>query len=607
MKKFLASLLVFCNITALAYAQVQVSSQVPGNLRFEKVPEINGAVDIVQDSLGFMWFAGGSDDGLYRFDGYEVKKYSSIPGDETSLSDNWVETLLVDRKGRLWVGTFSPGLGGLHLYDPSTETFTRFQHDPGNPNSLSDDRITVILEDREEYLWIGTFEDGLNRLDTKTETFTRYQHDPDDSTSLSGHRVRALYEDSEGTLWVGTSDSGLNRFDGETGIFTRYQNVPGDETSLSSNENVRAIFEDSRGNFWVGTGRDGLHTMDRETGTFTRYPYDPDRPDQLHMPQLQHGPFIMEPMTDNFKGLSFVYEDRHNKLWIGGFGGGIDVYDPHTGLRNHYEANLDDPSSRDLNLTWTIYESTDGTIWIGTWSGLFRAAPSLNGFSFYQPDPSNPDSLTSGNIWRLSESQDSLIYVPTRGGGLNVFDPKAHSFSAIQHDADDSTSLSADNVLYAIDDRSGTLWVGTAGGGLNRQFDREVHTFKRYRHDPDDSLSLSDVSAFPFEDSHGTIWVFSGVGGVGGEGGEGGLNRLVDPDVGTFQRYMHDPDDPFSLSSNSVRVCYEDSEGNLWIGTMSGLGLYDRDDDSFRRLLPGIHNELPRGKHRGIGAIPRRS
>jgi len=578
MKKFLAFLFVTCCFTAAAFAQAQQTPSAAGGLRFEKVPVPGVITSIAQDPSGFMWF--GTQDRLYRFDGYEAKTYRNILGDETSLSDDYVESVLVDSKGRIWIGINS-GTGGFHRYHPSTETFTRYQNDPEDPTSLSNNTIMVMLEDREGNLWIGTYRGGLNRFDPETETFTRYENIPGDATSLSENEVRAIYEDSAGTLWVGTFSGGLNRFDNETGTFTRYQNVPDDENSLIKDGPVRAIFEDSRGNFWVGTGLNGLHTMDRETGTFTRYPYDAGRPDQPSMPHLRQGPNSLDPGAGPMQGLSFVHEDRHGKLWIGGCGGGLDVYDPDTGLIDHYEANTSDPNSLDNNNIWTIYESRDGTIWIGTWMGLFKAVPSLTGYSFYQQDLSNPDSLSSRNVWAISEGRNGLIYVPTWGGGLNVFDPATGAFSAIHHNPDDPSSLSWDIVIHAIDDQSGTLWVGTFTGGLNRQLDPEAVTFRQYRHDPDDSLSLSINTVWPFEDSRGTIWVLSR---------GGGLNRLINLEAGTFKRYRYDPYDPTSLSSDDLRYMYEDRRGHLWIGTSGGgLNRYNRDDDTFTRYLPGIH------------------
>ena len=53
-----------------------------------------------------------------------------------------------------------------------------------------------------------------------------------------------------------------------------------------------------------------------------------------------------------------------------------------------------------------------------------------------------------------------------------------------------------------------------------------------------------------------------------------GLDRL-DPASGKFKHFKHDPNDPGSLSSDTVRSILEDHDGIIWIGTMGGLDRYD--------------------------------
>ena len=94
--------------------------------RFENIsikdglPE-NSAISIVQDHLGFMWF--GTQNGLVRYDGYNMKVYSYIPNDSLSLSESRVSALYEDKSGTLWVGT----LGGLNRFDRVTEKFKRLK------------------------------------------------------------------------------------------------------------------------------------------------------------------------------------------------------------------------------------------------------------------------------------------------------------------------------------------------------------------------------------------------------------------------------------------------------------------------------------------------
>src|SRR5215813_8576644 len=111
---------------------------------------------IVQDRTGFMWF--GTNNGLNRFDGYNIVAYRHDPTNPHSLSGNLIEDLYEDRSGTLWVGTRS----GLNAFDRRTERFTRYRNDPANPHSLSDNTVIAIYADRAGVLWLGTA-GGLNR------------------------------------------------------------------------------------------------------------------------------------------------------------------------------------------------------------------------------------------------------------------------------------------------------------------------------------------------------------------------------------------------------------------------------------------------------------
>ncbi|MBC7875218.1 MAG: SMP-30/gluconolactonase/LRE family protein, partial [Ferruginibacter sp.] len=287
---------------------------------------------ITQDAHGYMWFAA---TGLHRYDGYHFTSYFNDPSNPYSLAADRLESVYTDHNGIIWVGTFG---AGLDRFDPSTGIFSHFKYMADDSTTLSNNIVTVIIEDQGGVIWVGTH-GGLNRLDQKTGKFTRYQHKANDPGGLSNNQVRALYEDRQGTIWVGTgspfaSDStlpgegGLNRLDKKSGTFTRYMHNPKDINTIIDNK-VRAIYEDSRGNFWVGTSGDGLHTMDRAKGTFIRHLYDPAHPEKLSRPYLKR--------RRTGDGVTFIHEDATGSIWIGTYEGGLNLYNPKTGLVTHYE------------------------------------------------------------------------------------------------------------------------------------------------------------------------------------------------------------------------------------------------------------------------------
>ncbi len=441
-------------------------------------------IEATQDQQGFMWFI--SQNGLYRYDGYSYIHYRHDPLDSTSISYPRLECLYVDRNGILWVGSYG---GGLNRYNRETDTFTRYRHKKNDPNSLSHDEVTAILEDRHGMLWVGTH-GGLNRFDRQTGAFTRYSHDPSNSASLSCDQARVLYEDRQGTLWIGTGEpdisaplrikGGLNRFDPQTRGFVRYLHDPADPTSLVHDQ-VLSLCEDSRGNFWVGTMGDGLHTVDRKRGTFTRFRYDPANPLKLSAPFLEGTQVVPEECNGwlNCGGVTFIHEDRYGMLWIGRLGCGINRYDPQAGALLHYEAATSGLSD---NFIWRMYESHDGTLWIGTWLRTHKLITSITAFPLHLPHPANANAGLQ-LVTSLLEDRKGMMWIATWGNGVVRIDRSTGAVTEYRHDPNDPNSLGNNIVPCLYEDRSGALWIGSGGIVLSR-YDGATKRFTHFRHDP---------------------------------------------------------------------------------------------------------------------------
>ncbi len=227
---------------------------------------VNSSVSsIVQDHSGFLWF--GSQGGLHRYDGYDMRLYASEPFDPDSLSHQLVQTLYLDEhRDVVWIGTY----GGLNSLETSSERVTHYRHRPHDPLSLSDDVVVAIQRDAGGALWVGTL-DGLNRLeDEENGVFTRFAPDSEDPDSLPHPVIRSLFRDSRGRFWVG-SYGGLSRVeqsDGETRFITlQAAEASGDGTPAAEglpSPFVMDIDEDAHGNLWVGTWGGGLSLLDAD-------------------------------------------------------------------------------------------------------------------------------------------------------------------------------------------------------------------------------------------------------------------------------------------------------------------------------------------------------
>ena len=539
------------------------SSAKDHSLKFERISVERGlsqsAVDcMVQDRRGFMWF--GTKDGLNRFDGYQFKVFKHDPDEVGSISDNWVEAIFEDRRGRLWIGTWE---GGLDLYDPLTERFRHFTHDPANPGSLSKNNVLAIYEDRRGILWVGT-SNGLNRFDSTRGEFERYLPDPQDGAALSSEWVGSIHEDHRGNFWVGTRE-GLHLLDRETGRFRCY--LPDGENPQSGGNHIQTIGEDPDGSLWLGTNQ-GLYHFNIDSETFTHYQLNPADPHSLSGNQVRS-----------------VFLDRTGTLWVGTLNGGLNRYNRESGGFRQYRHNAEDPASLSVDDVFSIREDRAGGLWIGTGKGVNYADRAVSPFRHYQHDPQDSQSLSHNSVWSIYEDRAGTVWIGTLSGGLNAFDVTRETFTHYQHDPANPRSLSSNTVWAIYEDERGNLWVGTRGGGLNLM-NRSNRTFRRFVNNPNDPQSIGHdwvTTIYPDRRNDGnTLWIGTWGGGL----------KHFDPASGTFRHYLHDPEDPHSLSINGVWTIRQDHRGELWIGTEDGLNRFDPESGSFQRFQPEPGNPL---------------
>ncbi|MDX1666893.1 MAG: response regulator, partial [Saprospiraceae bacterium] len=427
----------------------------------------------------------------------------------------------------LWVGTWG---AGLNLFDPATGESTRYLHNSNDPAGLPDSFVSVIIRDEAGYLWIGT-QSGLSRFDPETETFKNYYHDPEDPHSLSGSPVRALYIDSRSTLWVGsgfpynaTADGGLNRYRPEEDDFVRYLADPGDPHSLVKDE-IRVIYEDSNGNFWVGTEGPTLHLMDRSTGVFTPMPSYSDTQNGLSIPDAQ----------SELSALTFVFEDDRKNLWIGAFNAGLTRYDPSTNTTQFIEY------LGGSHYPWTIMESRQGNIWIGSGGGggtVIKASPTVEWLSsirtgsqvkgYFQTEQgdeiisctfglllyndegfvtwnTNRQGIPLTNLWKIRQAPDGDLWMNRfRAEGLVNYDPETGIFRELFADSLDNRPALEINDL--VIDENNTIWMATEHSGLAAYFPRDNTLETRIESTDKNSSSPLRLSHLYYS-RKGQLWV----------------------------------------------------------------------------------------------------
>lgn len=578
------------------------------NLRFKQIEVGNAKYiaetnDILQDSMGFIWFGGVN--GLARYNGYDIRFYVHDPDDSATLSANNVWKVIEDADNNLWVVTTN----GLNLYNRDLDTFTRVVKDDSNPNSLisnfcrtafsdsqgrfwigtqdgldlfdyqnsqfthyfsrqdtvslSHGAVTVIFEDSSHNLWVGTL-DGLNLYNPETDQFKQYFHDPDNSNSLSHNTIRDIGEDHVGNLWIST-DNGLTRFNKAQGKFIRYYHDPNDVSSLSENRTM-AILVDSEGKIWVSTDGSGVSIYNPDMDNFTRLKHDPYESTSISSDKVRK-----------------IYEGKPGEYWLALYPSGINYFSRSHMRFSIYRNRANDPNSLINDSLLSAYESSDGKLWFGTEGGLSRLDPKTNKFDNYKHNPLDENSLSANAILSIVEDHDSNVWVGTWSGGLNRYVKETDSFVSYMPDSEGGNGISSEYIWSMAMDKKEILWIGNESTGIDR-YDLKKNTFKNYRLWSEDDQNTFARTLLITSDN--TLW-------VGTTGGLGKYDRETD----SFIRYLHNGDDENSLINNSILTVYEDSKGRIWIGTETGISRYKKHSDNFENYtdIDGIHKNAVAG------------
>lgn len=584
----------------LTYAKAQStetdSSSYTDGVRFEHLTVEDGlpnstVLSVLQDKQGFMWFA--TADGASRYDGYTFTTFRHDTTNANSLSNNNTFAMMETSDGLIWIGT-DPG--GLNVYNPETGKFKLYVHEENNPDSLIDNSIWSLLETSDGNIWIGT-RGGLSRLDRKTGKFKNYLVNPDNPRALSGAVVYRIYQDRSGVVWVGTRN-GLHRYDSGTDDFTIFVNNPNDPSSISSN-NVWAMLEDSQGVFWVGTRGGGINRFDRNTGKFESF---------------QNNISDSNSLSNN--NIWNIYEDSASNLWIATENGGLNLFDRQAETFTAFRHNPNDPSTLSNDDIFWMTEDRSGVLWITSrYGGVNKLYSGLWRFGLYRSIPGDPNSLNSNNVYCVLSEEDGVLWIGTFGGGINRFDRTTRIMTTYKNDPNDPSSLSSDKIQNIFRDEKGILWVTTSGGGLNRM-DPATGKFFAYKYStetpdvvgsnfltaiesagderlwvgtlgygldlfntktgkmeieyfnqPDNPNSLTEDTVYDLAvEKSGRVWIATARGGL----------ELLDPTTDTFTHHLTDPANPNSILSNTVHSIYLDEEtGMVWAGTAGGLSGLD--------------------------------
>lgn len=566
--------------------------------------------DIVQDHTGYLWF--GTKDGLSRYDGYEFRTFRNNPSDSTSLSNNYVTFIQEDANGNLWVQS-SPG--GLHLYNPLSDTFVRLNSIKIIPQSFLQSR-TMHIAPQEHGGWNIVSTSGIYYLSSDLKYLTEIPLPTEEPITIES---TFIIPGSENVYYLNTSRNDILRFDSDTMVLTPLQGI----NDVIQNRGITHFLKSSSGN-WMLTGHNIIYTFSSE-GEFVR---------QFRIPTTFDNQTF--PVRD-------FREDRYGRFWISR-DGVLYEYLPE-------EERVEELPTPGLNTT--LFIDRTGIFWIGTTGfGLYKYNPTIKRFGLTSARfhdimaPDFNDLMEDENYFGYPRIFGDIFYVEhlsaeqrlvlTRRLGIVrlhttnktlerlpiITHPFNHDLSSAfwmdrNQDGTYSILLSDGMMTYSLTDGpidflhnevifpdfisernqptfelltvirnfGGTYWIGSTESGL-ASYNPVTGEQRTFQYQNRDNSSISSNHILSLHQQGEYLW-------VGTDGG--GLNR-IHIDSGSILRIT----DQEGLPNNVIYAIYADSSGYLWMSTNKGIAAMNPktlEVQSFIRSDGLQSNEFNRREH----------
>ncbi len=396
MKKLLFSLLICVTTGTL------VSGQDPG-LHFSRLNDqhenSNDFVNfILRDSKGRIWIGGNT--GFYHYDGAHFLTYRKSK-DRGSLISNYVHSLCEDKKGNVWGGTDR----GIFCFTPETGLFRRYQvPDPKSPQSVHD-----IVCDDDGNIW-GTTYYHLLKYNPQADSFELEApcHPQPDSLNAYGIKKRGMvYHAGSKSIWMATR-SGIAYYDLTLKKWNNYLNHP--VNGLIDNANAGAIAKTADGN---------LMYFNNKSKEIIRF-------DPLNKKVKKR--ISVQAKFPTAVGAA-LFESADGKIWFSGWNDDVAMIDQANGDAQYdLRSGLNEPFTLTGNFFWSAIQDDNGTIWFGTPGGISVCNPAKSLYRLHRTSkiilgvhPKATILLFSedpvdSSWWLLTSTNHIIHYYPATGG-----------------------------------------------------------------------------------------------------------------------------------------------------------------------------------------------
>ena len=371
--------------------------------------------------------------GIIKLD-MNLQPLDHYPLPHGTLMEQRVSTILFDKNDMLWVACYG---GGLARFDPKTATYTFANHSPTDPHALANDLVFSLLLDRSENLWVGTWIAGISKLRKGYNNFQNYSNEDIGTPSDFITSITSLPCGQKETLLLGVYGGGIRQASlqyGQTLAFSQYHfNSPAiDQVAETAN-----CFFKGRDTFWIGSDTDGLIGVPvQDIGCNTK------------PGAVIHYTSGATPQSLSGNAVKTILEDHEGNLWVGTIGNGLNKIThgaSSTPVVIRYIKNEKDPSAISHNRVNHIIQDKDKNIWIATSDGINLYTE--KGF----------DHFLKGKVITLLQSKNGTLYAGTEQGLFQANPKPPYSFAHIP-------ALGEQLINALREDNTGKLWITTNQG-----------------------------------------------------------------------------------------------------------------------------------------------
>ena len=526
--------------------------------------ELGGIVKICRAADGGVWIVPSRGDIIYY--NKEKRQFTPLVCEE-ARDAKWA--MIDDGKGRLFIGFKNKGLGVLDLADKSMRLYNASVSSMGNYPA---EDVHALCQDHAGNIWVGSG-NGLALFDPSTDTFTAFRHDPNNPHSLIANPVYDIREMKNGELWVASDIGGISILDLNGIAFknpdkVRFRRIDVDDSLQGlSSRNPRSLMQDAFGNIWIGHYSSGIDFISHIEPVFHVLPYIYD----------ERGEMRWKPVWG-------IACDEQNRIWIGGenelavfednvlrkrfdlssvqlknywqvfsilpvgdvelllgfYNNGLIKFDAETGRMERIPLDIPDEN------VICFHKEENGTVWIGAQYGLYRYKDGR-----LVKDENLNRQLPELSVYGVVRDRQGKLWVGTYSCGIVVFDAAGKKVHALNV----RNGFCSDAVNGLFMDKEGGIWAATRNG-LGYIPDTE-HPENTEHYGYEEGLKDIFVRAIT-EDLEGNLWLST----------NNGISRW-NKGTGRFENYDYQDGIP---SGNFIEnsVC-RTTDGKLYFGSLGGV------------------------------------